>query len=159
MGAIYYTIHDMLVKTALFLIIGVMYQITKTSNLKSFGGLITLSYTWLVFLYCSFKLGWYSPFSGFYGKYFIVKAAFEKGFYISAIIVLLSSLIVLYSVIRIFLMVLVNLGYKMNNNVKKQATIVSVIAVIITVLFGLSADALYPFISEAANLSMIQCLY
>ena len=47
-------------------------------------------------------------------------------------------------------------GYKLNNKVNvKQATIVSVIAVVITVLFGLSADALYPFISEAAKSSMI----
>ena len=84
---------------------------------------------------------------------FIVKAAFEKGFYISGIVVLLSSLLILYSVMKIFIKGFFGeaKGYKINHKLHYRGLLsVAILAVALCVVFSFAADWLYPFIKEAA---------
>lgn len=103
-GAMYYLMHDMIIKGALFLLIGIIIAITGTSNLRKMGGLMkTHAPLGWMYLVAAFGLAGIPPLSGFAGKLLIAKGAFEAGNAWGSMIMLASSLIVLLSVIRIFI--------------------------------------------------------
>jgi multicomponent Na+:H+ antiporter subunit D len=162
-GAIYYLVHDMIIKAALFLLIGVMIAITGTTNLKKMGGLIK-EYPWLgwTFLVATFSLAGIPPLSGFIGKLLILRGSFAAEAYVGAGVILASSLMVLYSVIKIFLNGIWGTPKEYNGVSEGHARylwMTSAILVVLAVCYGFGAEAVRPLFSQAAEVLVNPNLY
>ena len=155
LGGMYYLIHDMIIKAALFLLVGFIIYRTGKNDAEDIGGLIDHHpiMGWTFFI-AGLSLAGVPPFPGFFGKLYIVESAFQNDHVIAAIIVLLSSLVVLYSVVRIFIKVFwgeARTNYKLNDIKYDKLAFAAVSLVIVSIIFGLSADALYPIFEMAAE--------
>lgn len=154
-GAMYYLIHDMIIKAALFMLVGFLIYRTGQTNPDRLGGLIKQHpfVGWMFFI-AALALAGVPPLSGFYGKLFIVQSTFENGQHIAGIIVLASSLVVLYSVMNLFIKVFwgEEMDFTTLRPVKSDKVLFASIAmVIISIAFGLAADVLYPLFEMAAQ--------
>jgi multicomponent Na+:H+ antiporter subunit D len=102
-AAVYYMIHTMLAKPALFLIGGIVESVSGTDYLKRTGGLfqsrIVLS---VLFLVCALGLAGLPPLSGFFAKLFVIRAAAEVGSYGSIFAALGVSVFTLFSMLKIW---------------------------------------------------------
>src|SRR5699024_4148413 len=103
-GGIYYLLHDMIVKALLFLLAGTIIYLTKTSRVDAMSGLIRNypALGWFFFI-TVISLTGIPPLSGFLGKVLVGQGALEAGTYILLIFAFLSSMVVLYSLLRIFM--------------------------------------------------------
>lgn len=154
-GAIFYLIHDMLIKAALFLLVGVIVAITGTSNLKKISGLIKHypALGWMFFI-SALSLAGIPPLSGFVGKLLIIKSGFGAEAYWGAGIVLMSSLLVLFSIMKIFINGFwgIHRNYDQAEKAPVSWLLISpAILVTISVLYGVGAELVYPYIVEAAE--------
>ncbi len=153
-GALYYLIHDMLIKAALFMLVGMMIGITKSSQLRDMGGLITRFplFGWTFFI-AALSLAGIPPLSGFFGKLLIVQGGVAEGSLFGPLLILLSSLFVLFSVIKIFL-------YGFWGEEKraydgplvphmKKLIVPTFLLVAVAVAYGFGAEAMHPFITQA----------
>ncbi|EUJ25921.1 Mrp complex subunit D1 [Listeria grayi] len=153
-GAIFYLFHDMIIKTALFLIVGTIIAITGYSSTKRFSGLMSVkpALSWAFFI-GTLGLAGIPPLSGFIGKIFIVEGAFDSQHFVGGTIVLVSSLFVLFSMIKLFTKGI--WGVKegtFNLQVSyKRMMIPIVVLLALSLSYGIFTDAIYPFIKQAVD--------
>ncbi|GAA0601924.1 Na+/H+ antiporter subunit D [Virgibacillus siamensis] len=149
-GSIYYLVHDMIIKAALFLIAGTVAYVAGTSDLRKFSGLIHYYPVlgWLLFI-SAFVLAGIPPFSGFIGKLLLLTGALSGDEIAIVIIALISSLLILYSIMKIFIKGF--WGVK-DESFKPKPTkgLIGPIAflVAISVFLGVGAEFIYPSIEN-----------
>ncbi|WP_033828023.1 Na+/H+ antiporter subunit D [Bacillus andreraoultii] len=154
-GSIFYLIHDMLIKAALFLLIGIIIKITGTSDLKQFSGLIKhypgLAWTYFI---AAISLAGIPPFSGFIGKLLVIQGGFQSVEWIGSMIILISSLLVLYSVMKIFIHGFWGepKEYVRKEAISYQTLLIPVILIIaVSVFYGVATEVIHPYISQAVE--------
>ncbi len=102
-GAIYFLVHNILAKTNLFLISGVTYDRNGTDYLKKMGGLYKKApFLAILFIISAFGLAGIPPLSGFFGKFVLVKAGYDAGFYVITSVALGVGVLTLFSMTKIF---------------------------------------------------------
>ncbi|PIC06206.1 Na+/H+ antiporter subunit D [Anoxybacillus flavithermus] len=151
-GTIFYLLQDMVMKATLFLFVGIVFSITRSNDIRSFSGLMT-SYPLLgwAFFIAALSLAGIPPFSGFIGKLLIVKASFDTHLIFEAIVILLSSLLVLYSVMKIFMNGF--WGEKKGFEQKRlDGRFVPVLfLLVLSVAYGIGIELVRPFVLDAVN--------
>lgn len=100
----FFLLHNILVKANLFLIIGLMILAAGHHDLRRIGGLYPGSVLLaLLFFVNAFALVGVPPTTGFWGKFLILREAFEQGRYLWGCVALGVGLLTLYSMSKIWL--------------------------------------------------------
>lgn len=155
MGSLYYLIHDILIKALIFLLGGAVIVITGTSKLKEISGLIrNHPYLGWMFFIAALSLAGIPPLSGFLGKVFITRGTFEAGYYWLGGIGLLTSLMVLYSIMKIFMNVFwgeTALSKEMEKGTTKGLMFPMGCLTALTIILGLGAEGIHEYVQIAAD--------
>ncbi len=162
-GIIFYLIHDMIVKALLFLLGGSLILASGTGKLKEMGGFIKRYPTlgWMFFAAAMALVG-VPPLSGFIGKLLTIQGGLDAGAYLLSGIGLGSSLLVLYSMLRIFMSSF--WGEAKPTTVqtvtfKQRLLIPSACLLFFVVMLGVGAEWVYPYVSQAAEVLIQPQIY
>ncbi len=162
-GAVYYLIHDMVAKALLFLIIGTMVLLTGETIVKNMNGLIRNYplFGWLYFLVMCALVG-IPPLSGFIGKVLIGQGAIETGSYVLLVLSFGSSIIVLYSLLRIFLASFfgeTTISEEDKKPIPRGALVSFILLAICIVALGVGAEGIAKYVNDAAHTLMNPSVY
>lgn len=102
-GTVFFLLHNILVKAALFLIAGLMWASAGHYDLRRIGGLyLARPLLAVLFLVSAFSLVGVPPTTGFWGKFLLLREAFDQGRYVWGGVALAVGLLTLYSMSKIW---------------------------------------------------------
>jgi multicomponent Na+:H+ antiporter subunit D len=103
-AALFYTVHDILAKSNLFLIAGLMAALTGSFDLRRIGGLYKARPALaLLFAIPALALVGIPPLSGFWAKLMVVRAALAGGHIAWAVVAIAVSVLTLYSMMKLWM--------------------------------------------------------
>ena len=101
-GAIFFLVHNMIVKTNLFLVSGIVLRLRGTLDLKLLGGMHSQALIALIFGVSAMSLAGLPPFSGFFAKLALIRAGFENGDYLIIGVSIAVSFLTMFSMVKIW---------------------------------------------------------
>lgn len=157
-GAIFYLSNDIIVKTLLFFIIGSLVYISGFRNYQYLSGLAKREpFFGVAFIVMVFAIGGVPPFSGFPGKVLIFQGAIQNGNYIGLALMILTSLLAMYSLFRV--MFVMYFGDTDGEEVKfkeipphRKGILGILVAVVLAM--GIAAPVVLKVTDNATNLNM-----
>lgn len=162
-GAIFYLLHDMLAKALIFILGGAIISIFGSDKLKNFSGLLLTrpALGWLFFI-SALALAGVPPLSGFVGKVMILRSGIVEGHLLMAVVGVLTSLLVLYSVMKIFIHsfwgeTLMSEGEEKDTG--NSALLPGIILTALIVIMGLGAEWVLGYVEQAAEAVMNPSIY
>ncbi|GAF21789.1 LOW QUALITY PROTEIN: Na(+) H(+) antiporter subunit D [Bacillus sp. JCM 19047] len=162
-GSIFYLVHDMIVKALLFLLIGATIYLSNVGRLDRVSGMIR-NYPllgWMFFI-TMISLAGIPPLSGFIGKVYVAQGAIESGAYVLLAFTLISSIFVLYSLLRIFRAVFFGESTISKEDMlpmKKAMIIPSIIFCAASFALGFGVEGIAGVVSDAAETLMNPTIY
>lgn len=155
-GTVIYLIHDMLAKTLLFLLGGLLIAVAGTTNVRLMSGLIRKypALGWM-FLITALAIVGVPPLSGFIGKLLIIQGGLQAELYLLTGLGLASSLFALYSLMKIFMQAFWGEERDSTPQLKtgsvRAALLPAAGLLLLLIVIGVGAELLTPYIDQAQD--------
>lgn len=151
-AGIFFIIHNMVVKTSLFLIGGIAEIKCQSQTLGKMGGVWSgAPFLGVLFLLQAFSLAGIPPLSGFWGKYLILFEGVAKASYFGVCVALVTSFLTLFSMIKIWNGAFIGGGCLRNEKVAKANYFGPVLLTFVALMIGLFAEQFFNISTFAAE--------
>jgi len=145
-ACIFYIIHHVLVIASLFLLGGIIRHLNGSDHLDKMGNLWDKApFLGVLFLVQILSLAGLPPFSGFWGKFLIIREALSAGSYLLVALLIIASILTLWSLLNIWFAAFwtrkPELSVNLDNIVWKRMTMVTSFIIIISLSVGFGANS------------------